>query len=141
MISDQNKKTTFFLGGKSGKKGLFGPVVRRITEHGGGNTSNLTCNGKKNSGAAQLTNLTETLLKCETDIEKACDPKNLPAPNKTEVDECNDAIKVFKVKTTACIKKSGSEACTCWDDKAIETASSTIKKCDCKYFELNIQNL
>ena len=119
-------------GGKSGKKGLFGPIVRRITEHGGGNTSNLTCNGKKNSGAAQLTNLTETLLKCEGEIVKACDPKNLPAPNKTEVEKCNGAIKIFKNKTSGCIRKSGEAACNCWENKELETASKIIRKCDCK---------
>merc|ERR1711923_496096 len=55
--------------GKAGKKGLFGPVLRRITLVGGGNTSDLTCNGEKNFGASQLNNLTETLLKCEASIK------------------------------------------------------------------------
>ena len=128
-ISRQNKTAT----GKEGKKGLFGPVIRRITEHGGGNASNLTCHSKKNAGATQLQNLTDTLLKCEDEIQKACAPSNLPQPNMTEVVKCDAAITTFKSKSNACIKKSGSEACSCWEDKEIESASKTIKTCDCKY--------
>ena len=128
-ITRQNKTGS----GKSGKKGLFGPVVRRIVENGGGNASNLTCNGKKNSGAAQLTNLTETLLKCEDEIKNACDPSNLPQPNMTEIAACNEAITIFKSKTGECIKKTGAEACTCWDDATIASSAATIKKCDCKH--------
>ena len=107
--------------------------MRRITENGGGNSSNLTCNGQKNSGAAQLTNLTETLLKCEVEIKKNCDPSNLPQPNMTEVTICNAAITIFKNKTGECLKKTGSAACTCWDDTTIASAATTIKTCDCKY--------
>lgn len=33
-------------GNKSGKKGLFGPVVQRIIEAGGGNRSNMSCAGR-----------------------------------------------------------------------------------------------
>ena len=128
-ITRQNKTGS----GKSGKKGVFGPVVRRIVENGGGNASDLTCNGKKNSGAAQLTNLTETLLKCEDEIKNACDPSNLPQPNMTEVSTCTEAIATFKTKTTECIKKTGAEACTCWDDATIASTAATIRKCDCKH--------
>ena len=128
-ITRQNKTGS----GKSGKKGLFGPVVRRIVENGGGNASNLTCNGANNAGSAQLTNLTETLLKCEDEIKNACDPSNLPQPNMTEVATCNEAITTFKSKTGECIKKTGAEACTCWDDETIASDAATIRKCDCKY--------
>merc|ERR1712223_2330254 len=125
-ITRQNKTGT----GKSGKKGLFGPVVIRIVENGGGNASNLTCNGADNAGSAQLTNLTETLLKCEDEIKNACDPSNLPQPNMTEVATCEEAIATFKNKTGDCIKKTGSAACTCWDDETIASSAATIKKCD-----------
>ena len=127
-IARQNKTAM----GKQGKKGLFGRAIRRITEHGGGNASSLTCNGKKNAGAAQLQNITDTLLKCEGDIQKACGPDNLPHPNMTEVETCNSAIKTFKSKAGASIKMAGSEACSCWEDSDIEAASKIIKKCDCE---------
>jgi len=116
--------------GKAGKKGLFGPVVRRIVENGGGNASDLKCNGKTNAGSAQLTNLTETLLKCEDEIHDACDPSNLPQTNMTEVNTCNEAIASFKNTTTKCIKMSGSAACDCWTDETLPRDSAIIKKCD-----------
>ena len=128
-ITKQNKTG----GSKSGKKGLFGPVIRRINENGGGNSSNLTCNGKKNDGAAQLTNLTETLLKCEDEIKNNCDPSNLPLPNITEVTTCKTAISTFKNETGICLKKTGSAACTCWAGATLASTAKTIKTCDCKY--------
>jgi len=115
---------------KAGKKGLFGPVVRRIVENGGGNASDLKCNGKTNAGSRQLTNLTETLLKCEDEIHDACDPSNLPQTNMTEVNTCNEAIASFKNTTTKCIKMSGSAACDCWTDETLPRDSAIIKKCD-----------
>ena len=86
-----------------------------------------------NAGSAKLTNLTETLLKCEDKIKNACDPSNLPQPNMTEVATCEEAIATFKNKTGDCIKKTGSAACTCWDDETIASSAATIRKCDCKY--------
>ena len=110
--------------------------MRRIVENGGGNASNLTCNGKSNSGAKQLTNLTQTLLNCEEEIKKNCNPSNLPQPNMTKVTTCNNAIDTFKNKADECLKKSGSAACTCWSDSTLETAAKTIKACDCKFESL-----
>ena len=123
----------YFLGSKSGKKGIFGPVVRRIVENGGGNASNLTCNGKSNNGTVQLTNLTQTLLNCEDEIKKNCDPSNLPQPNMTEVTTCTNAIDAFKSKAGECLKKTGSDACLCWSDSTLEIAAKTIKSCDSKF--------
>merc|ERR1711923_484122 len=125
-VARQNKTST----SKSGKKGLFGPVVRRITHMGGGNASDLTCHGKKNAGAAQLTNLTETLLKCEDEIHNNCHPSNMPQPNMTKHAPCLEAIETFENKSNGCIKKTGSEACTCWEDKDLAAAAAVIKKCD-----------
>ena len=53
---------------------------------GGGNKSDLQCNGVSNStGANQLTNLTQTLLKCEQTINASCNTANFPLPNVTQV--------------------------------------------------------
>ena len=117
---------------KAGKKGLFGPVVRRIVENGGGNASDLKCNGATNAGSAQLTNLTETLLKCEDEIHNACHPTNLPQTNMTQVKICNEAIDYFKTTTAKCIKLSGAAACACWTDETLARDAAIIKKCDCK---------
>ena len=118
--------------GKAGKKGLFGPVVRRIVENGGGNASDLKCNGATNAGSKQLTNLTETLLKCEDEIHDACHPTNLPQTNMTEVKICNEAIDYFKTTTAKCIKLTGAEACACWTDETLIRDAAIIKKCDCR---------
>jgi hypothetical protein len=79
-------------GNKNGKKGLFAPTLRRIVKAGGGNKSDLQCNGVSNTtGANQLTNLTNTLLKCEKTINASCNPANFPLPNMTQVfDYSND---------------------------------------------------
>merc|ERR1712106_38204 len=47
---------------KSGKKGLFSPIINRIREAGGGNLSSLKCNGDSSgNGAETMTNLTIAL--------------------------------------------------------------------------------
>ena len=107
--------------------------MRRLVQGGGGNSTSLTCNGVSNSGAKQLTNLTETLLKCETEIRANCDPSNLPQPNATELTKCNAACDIFKNKTETCVKKSGSEACTCWSSSDLTSSSKIVKTCDRKF--------
>merc|ERR1712088_1184248 len=73
-------------GNKAGKKGLFGPILNRIREAGGGNSSNLKCNGDNSSaGAKQLANLTSLLGACEDDIHTACSESH-PSINQTEHD-------------------------------------------------------
>ena len=66
---------------KSGKKGLFGPVLTRLADAGGGYKSNLSCFvSNTNSIAKQLTNLSITLGNCESTINKSCNPANFPLP-------------------------------------------------------------
>lgn len=121
-------KTT--SGNKAGKKGLFGPIINRIREAGGGNGSNLKCNGDNaGAGAKQMANLTALLGACEMDIHDACD-KTHPNINDTEHDLCEDAMKAFAAGTKECQKKTGAEACACWTNSTLETMSATVKKCD-----------
>ena len=113
---------------KSGKKGIFGPTLRRIVKAGGGNKSNLQCSGSSTSkGALQLKNLTDTLLKCEKTINASCDKESFPHPNMTAVKECKTAMTSFTTLVDGCQKKSGSEACTCWVDTAFTPLVATIK--------------
>merc|ERR1712088_1247880 len=73
-------------GNKAEKEGLFGPILNRIREAGGGNSSNLKCNGDNSSaGAKQLANLTALLGACEADIHDACSESH-PSINQTEHD-------------------------------------------------------
>ena len=122
------KRANSTVDNKSGKKGIFGPTLRRIVKAGGGNKSNLQCSGSSTSkGALQLKNLTDTLLKCEKTINASCDKESFPHPNMTAVKECKTAMTSFTTLVTGCQKKSGSEACTCWTDTAFTPLVATIK--------------
>merc|ERR1712127_37910 len=117
-------------GNKSGKKGLFAPPLRRIVKAGGGNKSDLQCSGSSNSsGAKQLKNLTDTLLKCETTINSSCNTANFPLPNITEVSACLSAIGTFKSMVDTCMKLNGTTACNCWVNSTFATHATTIRGC------------
>merc|ERR1711923_109646 len=51
--------------GKSSKNDEFTPYLTKLRETGGGNASNLTCNGEKNQGATNLKTLYDNLATCE----------------------------------------------------------------------------
>ena len=122
------KRANSTVDNKSGKKGIFGPTLRRIVKAGGGNKSNLQCSGSSTSkGALQLKNLTTTLLNCEKTINVSCDKESFPHPNMTQVTECKTAMTSFTALVDGCQKKSGSEACTCWTDTAFTPLVDTIK--------------
>jgi hypothetical protein len=87
LKQDSRMKNANKTGGKkSGKKGIFAKTAQRIIKAGGGNKSALACNGNTNtSGAAQMTNVTNTLMGCEAKIKAACDTSSFPLPNMTVV--------------------------------------------------------
>merc|ERR1712038_1703038 len=117
-------------GNKAGKKGLFGPILNRIREAGGGNSSNLKCNGDNSgAGAKQLANLTSLLGACEENINASCNA-NQPSINQTEHDLCENAMTAFAALTKDCQKKTGAEACACWTNSTLETSVAVVKKCD-----------
>jgi hypothetical protein len=117
-------------GSKAGKKGLFGPILNRIREAGGGNSSNLKCNGDNSSkGADQLRNLTVSLMKCEANINTSCNA-DLPTINVTDLNLCNTAMTAFAALTKECQLKSGSSACSCWTNSTLSFSSNAVKKCD-----------
>jgi len=119
-------------GKKHGKKGLFGPILNRIREAGGGNSSNLKCNGNAtNAGAAQLKNLTTLLFACEANINKSCNA-DLPPINTTKHELCDKAMTAFSALTKECIGKSGEAACKCWTNSSLEFSANAVKKCDIK---------
>ena len=90
----------------AGKKGLFAPIARRLVEIGGGNKSDLSCGGEKdNDGAKQLANLTETLFKCEIEVNTSCNTANFHKPNMTLINKCEDLVDTFKTAATDCLNK------------------------------------
>jgi len=115
---------------KAGKKGIFGPILNRIREAGGGNSSNLKCNGNNSSpGAKQLKNLTESLFACEENINKSCNA-DLPPINSTELKLCDFAMNAFSNMTKECIGKKSEEACKCWTNSSLTFTFNAVKKCD-----------
>merc|ERR1711956_17193 len=74
-------------GGKAGKLDIFKPLIAQLRSVGGGNSSNLLCNGKTGSGADTLANLTAELTLCETTINTTCNA-DYPVVNQTHMDMC-----------------------------------------------------
>merc|ERR1711892_494577 len=118
-------------GKKSGKKGLFGPIASKVIDVGGGNASDLSCSGNKtNVGATKLKSIISSLQTCEENIKTACDPTAYPLPNVTKGAECKTNMESMKKSVTACGKKTGDEACTCWLAADLEATAEKVKTCD-----------
>merc|ERR1712123_329425 len=118
-------------GKKSGKKGLFGPIASKVIDVGGGNASDLSCSGNKtNAGATKLKSIISSLQTCEENIKTACDPTAYPLPNATKGAECKTNMESMKKSVTACGKKTGDEACTCWLAADLKATAEKVKTCD-----------
>merc|ERR1711892_707540 len=118
-------------GKKSGKKGLFGPIASKVIDVGGGNASDLSCSGNKtNVGANKLKSIISSLQTCEENIKTACDPTAYPLPKVTKGAECKTNMESMKKSVTACGKKTGDEACTCWLDADLKATAEKVKTCD-----------
>jgi len=114
---------------KGGKKGAFNKALERLVEQGGGNKSNLTCQGSStNEGAKQLKNLTDFLTNCSTLIKDAC---NITVPgNMTEMMQCETDVKAFGGAFDKCKKLSGEEACSCFGNDTLQDMGNKTKKCN-----------
>merc|ERR1711892_1393531 len=116
---------------KTAKKGLFGPIASKVIDVGGGNASDLSCSGNKtNPGATKLKSIISSLQNCEVNIKAACDPSAYPLPNMTEANECKTLMVSMKASVEACLKKTGSEACSCWLDSDLKATAEKVKTCD-----------
>merc|ERR1712106_323867 len=111
--------------GKNSKNEIFILLINRIREVGGGNSSNLTCNGENNDGATNLETLSTTLSECETKIYEACDSSQSgPNANSTYIDECNDLVDAFTDMTDTATKAKGAAACVLWEADDLKTCTS-----------------
>ena len=116
---------------KSAKKGLFGPIASKVIDIGGGNASDLSCSGNKtNVGATKLKSIISSLQQCEVNIKAACDASAYPLPNMTKANECKTNMVSMKASVEACIKKTGSAACSCWFDSDLKATADKVKTCD-----------
>merc|ERR1711988_1275735 len=125
---------------KGDKKAVFGPTALKLIDVGGGNESALTCAGSADSaGAKQLKNLTDTLMMCETEVNKTC-KMDIPKPNATLIMACNTSTKAFRKKAEECFSKSkedtAMDACTCWTDADLAKLGEDVA--DCKIKEVGI---
>jgi len=118
--------------GKAGKGSEFTPYLTKLRETGGGNASNMTCAGEKNTGATNLENLYNSLGECETTINATCNA-GMPAVNYTFLNACKTLMDEFENKTDEAIelnkKNKGAEACLIWESPELANVSESIKPC------------
>merc|ERR1712020_188284 len=117
--------------GKSSKYDEFAPYLIKLRETGGGNASNMSCNGEKNQGATNLQTLYDNLATCETIINTTCNA-NMPATNMTFMDACKATMDAFVNKTDTAIKASGAAACLIWESTELANMSAKLKPCSLK---------
>merc|ERR1712004_910786 len=97
--------------GKSSKNDEFTPYLTKLRETGGGNASNMTCNGQKNQGAINLQTLYNNLATCEAIMDN------------------------FTAKANEAIKAKGSAACVIWESAEMAEMSGMLKGCSVKSLE------
>merc|ERR1712051_830886 len=122
----RNKKQTT---GKAGKKDEFEPYLIKLRETGGGNSSNMSCNGEMNEGATNLLNLYNSLETCKTIINNPCHEDNMPAINMTFLDACKATMDGFVNETADAIAATGAAACLLWESEKLANMSAMLKDC------------
>merc|ERR1711971_551078 len=124
-IVRDKKQTT----GKAGKKDEFEPYLIKLRETGGGNSSNMSCNGEMNEGATNLKNLYNSLETCKTVINNTCHEDNMPAINLTFLDACKATMDGFVNETADAIAATGAAACLLWESEKLANMSAMLKDC------------
>merc|ERR1712012_872428 len=120
--------------GKSIKYDEFAPYLIKLRETGGGDASNLTCNGEKNQGATNLKTLYDNLATCETIINSTCNT-GMPDVNMTFLDACKATMDNFTAKANEAIKLTGADACLIWESAELAEMSTMLKGCSIKSLE------
>merc|ERR1712223_570986 len=123
------------LGNKGAKNADFDHVIDKLVKAGGGNASNLTCNGKNNKGSELLMNLTAELGMCNMSIQDACTVEPVPASNQTFLEACAKTMDDFTTKVEEATRVSstetvaGSESCALWDHANMTILTDSMKGC------------
>merc|ERR1711963_8845 len=117
--------------GKSSKNDEFTPYLVKLRETGGGNASNMTCNGQKNQGAVNLETLYNNLATCEKIINNTCNA-HMPDINMTFMDACKADMDAFVNETDTAIQSSGAAACVIWESEKLANMSAMLKDCSLK---------
>ena len=105
---------------KANKSANFAPLIVKLTALGGGNSSNLLCNGNgTNSGAVLLKNLTAELGKCNASITEECSTKSvvqaavLNETTTASLKACLSTMLAFKNKLAEAGNKTLTESAVC----------------------------
>ena len=108
---------------------VFAKNANRLVLAGGGNSSNLKCNGESGTaGAQQMTNLTTALKNCSANIKESCG--NIPQPrNITAWKECSATMTTYKDQVTQCMRETGAAACSCWLSSSLDSSLESVKGC------------
>merc|ERR1719285_505521 len=118
---------------KGGKMDAFKKPLERLVEAGGGDGSNLSCQGQMSSpGALQMQNLSSILTNCSDQIKEACHESQKPTINMTEVDKCNAMIAEFETSVAGsdgCLKKTGEDLCDCFSNQTLLDQAAVLRKC------------
>merc|ERR1712223_1711805 len=123
------------LGNKGAKNADLDHVIDKLVKAGGGNASNLTCNGKNNKGSELLMNLTAELGMCNMSIQDACTVEPVPASNQTFLEACAKTMDDFKTRVEEATRVSstetvaGSESCALWDHANMTLLTDSMKGC------------
>ena len=127
----RNEKFAQICKSKSKKSKNFLSMVTMLREVGGGNSTDLRCNKKKNAGAGLLTKLTKSLETCDSLITREC-VTNVPPMNSTYLDyleACYSEMKKFRTKTQESMVQTPSEACKIWDSSELNNLYLKFKNC------------
>lgn len=132
----QKKRIESFLkksGNKNDKSSVFTTTADEIIQAGGGNKSDLKCDGSSTSdGAKQLTNLTTFLSACPTTINASCGSDKFPEINNTLLDLCADETTAFAAEVDKCMELQESDpasACECWESELLTNLSAPLSGC------------
>ena len=117
--------------GKGKKMSQFAPIALKIREAGGGNSSNLTCNGAMGPGAEELKSLYTKISACEASINMTCNAE-LPSYNKTYASMCEKHIEAFEKLIKAASDKNlkPEESCKLWEAEDLAAAVANVGSCD-----------
>merc|ERR1740128_693724 len=100
---------------RGGKKGEFKDYQAKLRQAGGGNSSNLTCQGSSSNKGAELMKSTYTSLgECKDKIKAKC-MTAAPAIDTTALTACETKMTNFGSSFKKCADSTDSERCTCWN--------------------------
>ena len=119
---------------KANKSATFAPLIVKLTALGGGNSSNLLCNGKNatSPGSLLLKNLTAEFGKCNASITEECSTKAavLNETTTASLKACLSTMLAFKEKMAEAGNKTLTESAVCamWLKPELKKLAENVNK-------------